>query len=105
LKQSTSADEQAAYRILIRAFEEPLRTLAANAGYEPANVMADLRSAGPCHGFDVTTGQVVDVIEAGILDAASVVASAARRAISSAALALSTDVLVHHKSPEQALNP
>ena len=47
----------------------------------------------------------VDVIEAGIFDSADVLIAAVSRAISSAALALTVDVLVHHKKPEVSVDP
>lgn len=113
LNDATDEDERAAYRILSRALEEPLRTIVANAGYDAADVMADIRqvgangSANPSafYGFDVTSGQVVDMVKAGILDVASVQKAAVYSAIASAALGLTIDVLVHHKKPELDLTP
>ncbi len=46
-------DERAAYEILIKATEAPIRTIVTNAGYDASDVMADLRFAGPGHGLDV----------------------------------------------------
>jgi len=106
-------DERAAYRILSRALEEPLRTIVTNAGYDAADVMAEIRQVGASgspnpsafYGFDVISGQVVDMVRAGILDVASVQKAAVRSAIASAALALTIDVLVHHKKPKLDLTP
>jgi len=53
----------------------------------------------------VIAGEVVDMVEAGIWDSAAVVKAAVGGAISAAALALTTDVLIHHKSPPQATEP
>ena len=97
LEQSQEPDARAAYHILIKALEVPLRTIVANAGYDASEVMAHITLAGAGHGFDVTTGQVVDVAEAGIYDATSVQKAAAYVAIASAGLGLTTDVLVHRK--------
>jgi chaperonin GroEL len=102
LTDSENVDERAAYRILIRAMAEPLRVIAANAGYEPSEVMARLGQAGPDHGFDVLTGQVVDFQQAGLYDSAGVLKRAVQSAIAGAALALTTEVLVHHKKPPMA---
>jgi chaperonin GroEL len=96
LEESSDPDERAAYRALIKALEEPLRTIAANAGYDASQVMAQVAQAGPGYGFDVNSGQVVDVARAGILDVATAQKTAAQAAIAGAALALTTDVLVHH---------
>ncbi len=102
LEQSTDADERAAYRILIRAMEEPIRTILTNAGYDASEVMAELKMAGPGYGFDVRSGKVVNVMEAGIFDAASVQKEAMHSAIAGAALALTVDVLIHRRQPPEA---
>ncbi len=103
LDQSTDPDERAAYRILIRALEEPIRTILTNAGYDASEVMAEVRRAGAGYGFDVRSGQVADMMEVGIFDAASVQKQAVHSAVASAALALTIDVLIHHKKPKEAL--
>lgn len=102
LEQSSDPDERAAYRILIRALEEPTRTILSNAGYDASEVMAEIKMAGPGYGFDVRSGKVVDVIQAGIFDAANVQKQAMHSAIASAALALTVDVLVQRKTPPEA---
>jgi chaperonin GroEL len=104
LKASTELEERAAYRTLLRAMEEPMRTIIANTGYDASEVMAEVRLAGPGHGFDATAQQIVDVVNVGILDVASVQKAAVHGAISSAALALTTDVLIHRKNPPEALD-
>jgi chaperonin GroEL len=102
LEQSTDADERAAYRILIKAMEEPIRTILSNAGYDASEVMAEIRMAGPGHGFDVRSGKIVDTVQVGILDAANVQKEAMHSAIASAGLALTVDVLIQRKTPPQA---
>jgi chaperonin GroEL len=105
LDQSTNSDERAAYRILIKAMEAPIRTLLTNAGYDASEVMAEIRLAGAGHGFDLRSRKIVDVAEAGIWDASAVLKAAVRGAVAGAALALTTDVLIHHKEPAQAVEP
>jgi chaperonin GroEL len=105
LGQSTSSDERAAYRILIKAMEAPIRAILTNAGYDASEVMAEIRLADQSHGFDVRSGKVADMAQAGIWDAATVLRTAVHGAAASAALALTTDVLVHHKEPQQAMQP
>jgi chaperonin GroEL len=100
LEQATDTDEQAAYRILIEALAEPFRTIMSNAGYVPGEVMAQITEAGPGYGFDVMAGRVVNVAEVGPFDAATALKTAVHSAIASAALALTTEVLVHHKKPK-----
>jgi chaperonin GroEL len=105
LAESTEADQRAAYHILLRAVEEPFRTIVANAGYDASDVMAQVRLAGPGHGFDALRGEVVDLIQAGIYDATAVQKAVVYGALSAAAMALTVDVLVHHAEMEQAALP
>ncbi len=108
LEQSTEPDARAAYHILIKALEAPLRTIVNNAGYDASESMAHITLAGAGHGFDVTTGQVVDMAEAGIHDPTGVQKAAVYAAVASAGLALTTDVLVHRKEqgePETVQTP
>jgi chaperonin GroEL len=102
-KPSAYLDEKAAYRIVLRAVEEPFRAIVSNAGYDPGAMLAGLRR--PADGVDVRTGAVVDMCEAGIYDAAAVTKAVAYTAIASAALALTVDVLVHGRQPELTLQP
>ncbi|MCL4302391.1 MAG: chaperonin GroEL [Anaerolineae bacterium] len=103
LDQAADTDERAAYQILLAALAVPLRTLVSNAGYDPSEVMAQINLAGPGYGFDVVAGRVVEMRQAGICDAAVVQKTAVYNAISSAALALTIDVLVHRNGqPEHA---
>jgi len=103
LDQSEDPDERAAYRILLRALEEPIRAILTNAGYDASEVMAELKRAGAGQGFDVRSGQIVDMAKAGIFDAASVQKAAVHSAVASAALALTIEVLVHRKIPRESL--
>jgi len=106
LAQSADLDERAAYRILMRAVEAPMRTIIVNAGYEAAPIMAEIERIGQCAGFDARIGQTVDVGQAGIWDVAAVQKSAVQGAITQAALALTINALVHTRHPVQALmNP
>lgn len=105
LANHADADERAAYRILHQALEMPLRTIVSNAGIDVGTVLAECNHHGNGYGWDARSGQVVDVVEAGIFDVSTVVRSAVAAAISSAALALTVDVLVHHKNPEQTIQP
>ncbi len=65
--------------------------------------MAEIKQAGTGYGFDVRTGQVVDMAQAGIFDSASVLQEIIHTAVAGAALALTVDVLVHRKEPPQAM--
>ncbi len=98
--QSSDPNECAAYKILGDALQAPFQTLVTNAGYDAGEAIAQLDLSMPNCGFDVVTGQPADMIGAGIFESAAVVKAAVRSAISSGALALTIDVLVHHKKPE-----
>lgn len=95
-------DQRAAYRILARALEEPARVLLTNAGYEASEALARITLAGGLHGLDIETGQVVDMVTAGVLDVAAAQRAAVHSAVSSAALALTIDVLVHRKKQRES---
>ena len=105
LSQCKDADERAAYRILVKAMETPLRALVGNAGRDAAAVLGEIAHAPPGYGIDLRSDDIVDIAQAGIWDATSVQKRALRSAISTAALALTTDVLIQHAKPEQALEP
>jgi chaperonin GroEL len=102
---SAPSDEKVGLQTLSYALEEPLRVIACNAGYEPSTVVAQVKASSPGWGFDALTGQVVDMWAAGILDPAWVLKTALEAAVSGAAMALTTDVLVHHRSPEAVFEP
>ena len=101
---AVSSDELAAYRILLNAIAEPIRTLCRNAGLDSA-VAAKLEGAPPGCGIDLRTGIITHMAAAGIVDVASVLKSATRRAITSAALALTIEALVHRDSPDTKPTP
>ena len=98
-------DERIAFRILSRALEEPMRTIAHNAGYIPDVIVERVRMAPPGFGFDARTGTLVDMRQAGILDAAAVLGKALEIAVHGAAMVLTTDVIVHHAEPKESLEP
>ena len=93
-------DERAAYRILHEALAEPARTIYENAGYEPGEILARLAQAGGGAGFDALSGRLVD--NGGLLDGAAIQKTALKNAVLTAGMALTIDVLVHHRTPEIA---
>jgi len=99
------AEDAIAYRVLARALEEPMRTIATNAGYQPDVVIEKVKGSPPGYGFDARTGRIVDLREAGIMDAAHVLKLALQIAVSGAAAAITTDVIIHHKVPEISIEP
>jgi chaperonin GroEL len=98
-------ERRAAYRILVHALAQPVRTIIANAGYDVAAVMGEIERSGPGCGFEVHSEQVMNLADAGVFDAVRVLRLAVAGAVSGAALALTTDVLVHRKNRPQAVEP
>jgi chaperonin GroEL len=105
LTHSGDVDEQAAYRILMRAMEEPMRVIAANAGYDPDAVLARVLDAPSGYGFDAEAGGVVEMATTGLLDAAATLKAAVHAGVGGAAMALTTGALVHHKKLQQEFAP
>jgi chaperonin GroEL len=102
--QAQDTDERAAYSILLKALEVPFTTIIENAGVWAGKILAEADQAGPGYGYDVMAHQLVQMTDAGILDTAPVVKGAVRSAISGAALALTTEAVVHRKNPPDGLN-
>jgi chaperonin GroEL len=99
-QQASDPDEQVAYRILLDALAQPFYTLLTNAGHEPGRLLWQIEQAGPGWGFDVRRQEFVQMAQAGICDSTSVTKAAVFHAIHSAALALTIDVLIHKKNPQ-----
>jgi len=88
-------DEKIGVNIVKRALEEPLRTIASNAGFEGAIVIGKVRDSKDANfGFNAATEEYTDMIAAGILDPAKVTRSALQNAASIASLMLTTEALV-----------
>ena len=94
-------DEATGRNIVLRALEEPVRQIAHNAGYEGSIVIDRLKHAEVGTGFNATTGEWVNMIEAGIIDPVKVSRSALQNAASVASLILTTEAVVANK-PEPA---
>jgi chaperonin GroEL len=87
-------DEQTGANIVFRALEEPLRQISENAGLEESVVVNDVRKAKKGHGLDAATGEIVDLVAAGIIDPAMVTRSALQNAASIAKNILTTEAIV-----------
>jgi chaperonin GroEL len=80
--------------IVRRALGEPAYFIAANAGYQAAEVVAQTKTMGPDEGFDALTGRHGNMVELGIIDPLRVVRSALQNGASVAGLLLTTNTLV-----------
>jgi len=87
-------DEKTGAKIVLRALEEPLRQIAENAGLEGSVVVNDVRKAKKGWGLNAATGDIVDLVAAGIIDPAMVTRSALQNAASIAKNILTTEAIV-----------
>src|SRR5207253_3955767 len=94
-------DEKTGAAIIARALEEPLRQLAQNAGLEGSVVINQVRTAPKGQGLNVETGEVEDLVKAGIIDPTMVTRSALQNAASIAKNILMTEAIVA-EAPERA---
>ncbi|WP_054026680.1 chaperonin GroEL [Bacillus sp. FJAT-28004] len=90
-------DEQTGVNIVLRSLEEPLRTIAANAGQEGSVIVERLKHEKIGIGYNAATGEWVNMFEAGIVDPAKVTRSALQNAASVAAMFLTTEAVVADK--------
>src|SRR5438046_8809524 len=87
-------DERTGGKIILRALEEPLRQLAFNAGLEGSVVVNDVRKAKKGQGLNADSGEIVDLVAAGVIDPAMVTRSALQNAASIAKNILTTEAIV-----------
>ncbi len=95
LVESLEGDEKTGAKIILRALEEPIRQIAANAGLEGSVIIENIKRAGKNgYGFNAYSEEYVDMIPAGIVDPTKVTRSALENAASVAAMVLTTESLV-----------
>ena len=99
-----SGDEAIGVGIIRRAIEQPLRTLADNAGQEGALIVQEVKKRSGAEGYNVATGEYVDLIKAGVVDPAKVTRSALQNAASISGLLLTTEALIT-EMPEKDKTP
>ena len=103
LLHADNSDQDSGIKIVLRALEEPLRQIVANAGGEPSVVLNKVMEGKNGFGYNADTGEYGDLIEMGILDPTKVTRCALQNAASIAGLILTTDAMVADlpKSEEQ----
>ena len=99
-KLDLEGDEATGANIVRDSLAEPARRIAANAGYEGAVIVQQIRAESD-KGFNAATGEWVDMVKAGIIDPAKVTRSALQNAASIAALVLTTESSVVEKPEEE----
>ena len=87
-------DEQIGVNIIKRSIEEPLRHIAANAGFEGSVVVERVKEEKGNIGFNAEKGKYEDLLEAGIIDPTKVTRTALENAASIASLLLTTETLI-----------
>ncbi|MDR0915051.1 MAG: chaperonin GroEL, partial [Oscillospiraceae bacterium] len=92
---NSTGDEKTGSAIVLKALEEPLRQIAANAGLEGSVIVENVKKADKVgYGFDAKNEVYADMVEAGIVDPTKVSRSALQNAASVASMVLTTESLV-----------
>ena len=98
--KGANADEQTGINIVVRAIEEPLRQIVANAGGEGAVVVQKVREGEGDFGYNARTDVFEDLRKAGVIDPAKVARVALENAASIAGMFLTTECLIVDKPEE-----
>ena len=99
---TVEGDEKTGVKIVLKGLEEPVRQIAANAGFDGAVIVDKIMSSKKVgYGFDAYNEVYCDMVSAGIVDPTKVTRSALENAASVAAMVLTTESLVADK-PEDA---
>jgi chaperonin GroEL len=105
LLDTTSGDEKTGVQIIVKALEEPVRQIAANAGLEGSVIVEKVKSSEVAVGFDALNEKYVNMIDVGIVDPAKVTRSALQNAASVASMVLTTESIVADKPEKEAPMP
>jgi chaperonin GroEL len=98
LVDETTGDVQTGVKIVLKALEEPVRQIAANAGLEGSVIIDTIKKSGKVgYGYNFATDEYCDMISAGIVDPTKVTRSALQNAASVASMVLTTESLVADK--------
>ena len=105
--ETLDGDAKTGAKIVLKALEEPLRQIAANAGLEGSVIVENVKKANKLgYGFNALTEEYTDMVEAGIVDPTKVTRSALENASSVASMVLTTESLVADiKEPAPAPAP
>jgi len=97
-----NSDEQVGVTIVRRALEQPLRTIAENAGLEGSVVVNKVKDLPVGHGYNAMTEEYGDMIAFGVIDPVKVTRFALSNAASIASMILTTESLVAEKPEKKA---
>ena len=106
LLDTAESDEKTGIQIVVKALEEPVRQIAANAGVEGSVIVDKILTEGTVgYGYDAAKEAYGDMIKAGIVDPAKVTRSALQNAASVASMVLTTESLVTDIKEEPPVAP
>ena len=98
LVDKSEGDEKTGAKIVLRALEEPVRQIAANAGLEGSVIIENIKKSGKTgYGYNVMNNKYGDMISFGVVDPTKVTRSALQNAASVASMVLTTESLVADK--------
>ncbi|MBQ9703431.1 MAG: chaperonin GroEL [Clostridia bacterium] len=101
LVDTVDGDEKTGVKIVVKALEEPLRQISANAGFDGAVIVDKVKNSGKIgYGFDAYKEVYCDMMECGIVDPTKVTRSALQNAASVASTVLTTEAIVAEKKEE-----
>ena len=98
-------DQNVGINIVRKAFEAPLRQIAANAGEESSVIVANVIDGEGSYGFNAANGEYGDMIEMGILDPAKVTRTALQAAGSVAGMMITTEAMVTDMPQDDSAAP
>jgi len=98
-------DAKIGLTILKRAFEEPLRQIAANAGQDGSVVVNEVKKNKGGYGYNAEKNKYQDLFEAGVIDPVKVTRSAVENAASAAAMLLTTECAITDLPDEKGAAP
>jgi len=101
VRERARGDEKIGVDIVLRALRAPTAQIASNSGYEGDVIVEQLLDKSKVTGFDVRTGEFVDMLKAGIIDPAKVARVALQNAASVSGLLLTTELLVTDLKDEE----
>jgi chaperonin GroEL len=96
-----AGEERIGVSVVLRAIEEPIRWIAANAGHEASIVVQRVKEMKGDEGFNALTERYEDLVAAGVIDPAKVVRSALQNAASIASLLLTTEAAISTASVQR----
>ncbi len=103
LVDTVEGDEKTGVRIVLKALEEPVRQIAANAGFDGGVIINEIQKSGKVgYGFDAYNEVYCDMMAAGIVDPTKVTRSALQNAASIASVILTTESVVADKKDPAA---